>query len=125
MWTRIIKDAGYETIPQHVIEVGYVDKERRRDLMSRAKAGFVASLYNEPFGGTQMYLLSGTPITTDWGAFTENNLHGITGYRCRTFDEFCWAARNIDKISPKNCERGLNLLLGAIAPRYETFLDIF
>lgn len=122
-----LKQMGYTETPSHVTELGYADVETRRKLMANAKAAFVASLYTEPFGGVQVEcLFSGTPtITTNWGSFTENNIHGVTGYRCTTFEHFTWAAKNIGNIKPQACRDFAinNFSLDVVAEKYEEYFQ--
>lgn len=83
--------------------VGYVDGQEKRDLMGRAKAVFVPSVYLEAFGGVNVEAqLCGTPvITTNFGVFPETVIHGWTGFRCNTLNDFVEAARNVGCLNPQ------------------------
>jgi len=115
---------GYK-VPPHVEIVGYVEPDERNKLLKDALALLAPTHYNEPFGGVSVEaLMCGTPvISSDWGGFSDTNLHGVTGYRCRTMDQFLWAAKNIHKIDRRACRAWAvaNFSLEKVAPMYEEF----
>ena len=120
-----LSDLGYETVPDHVEELGYADTETRRKLMSNARALIIATTYLEPFGGVVVEaLLSGTPIITPFfGAFAEIQ-NGKTGFLCHTLRDYVNAIKNSDQISPADCRaRGMDYSLEAIAPKFETWFS--
>lgn len=86
-------DAGFLRTPEglavgkgDVVEyVGEVGAERRAELMSKAAATIVPTVYIEPFGGVAVEaMLAGCPVVaSDWGSFTEI-VRGPSGARFRT-----------------------------------------
>lgn len=82
--------------------VGCVMGGDRARLFQEARAVFTPTIYVEPFGGVAVEAqLAGTPaITSDWGAFPETVEHGKTGFRCRTLDQFVWAAKHVHELDP-------------------------
>jgi len=97
----------------------------RSDLLGGARAVFTPTVYIEPFNMvTVEALMCGTPvISTDWGSFPEIVRHGEVGYRCRTFDDFIWAAENIGNIKPKDCREYAvnNYSLSRVSKMYEEY----
>lgn len=100
---RVIgEDIGEYPLPDDVNYLGYVPREERNKLMASAKCLIAPTQYIEPFGAiVPEAQLCGTPtLTTDWGAFTETNIDGITGYRCRTLGEFIDGYNRLDQLFP-------------------------
>lgn len=129
---RKLKVAGagawtFKPESKNLIErVGVVDPAARRKLLSRAKATICASTFMEPFCGVQIEsYLSGTPvISSDWGAFSEYNVHGVTGWRCNTFEKFEWAVKNLDGFDAHAIRaHGEKFSLARIAKLYDAYFE--
>ena len=107
--------------------VGSIGPERRAELIGGAIAMFAPTLYVEPFGNVVIEAQAcGTPtITTDWGAFTETNINGLTGYRCRTLQEFMDAAEKVKTLNRGKIRQHAikNYSLEVIAKRYEDYFS--
>ena len=92
-----------KTLPDSSEYIGYVDPEKRAELMGKAKGVFVPTTYLEAFGGVNVEAqLCGTPaITTNFGVFPETVVHGKTGFRCDVLQDFVNAALKVDELDPQ------------------------
>jgi len=91
--------------------IGFVDPEKRKELLSNAKFLFAPSIFMEPCNWTAIEAqFSGTPcITTDFGGFVETVIHNKTGIRCRNSKDFTQAIKHISKINSQDCyENAIN-----------------
>lgn len=77
--------APYLTEPNIVYHAPLAGRDRAA-MLGSAAAVICPSRFVEPFcGGAVEAMLCGTPVlTSDFGAFTETNIPGVTGYRCGT-----------------------------------------
>lgn len=77
---------------------GPITGKQRSEFMRNAICSLMPTNFLEPFGGSGVEgMLCGTPLlSTDYGAFTETVVPGLTGYRCKTLRDWLEA---IDVIS--------------------------
>lgn len=119
-------DCGYE--PEFGKNLGVVGPKKRASLLAKAHALIAPTTYCEPFGNIVVEAaMSGTPVlTTDWGAFAETNVHGLTGYRCRTLGEFMWATGAVADLDRKAIRDHAvaNYSFDAVAPTYEAYFEL-
>lgn len=70
--------------------LGLLSGNSKKQILRKATAVLVPSLYNEPFGGVNVEAqMAGVPvITTDWACFNETVIQDVTGRRCNTLQNF-------------------------------------
>lgn len=103
----VVAGIGTPPLDACVQYVGEVGSEERGNLMAGAQALIAPTIYIEPFGNVAIEAMAcGTPvITTDWGAFSETNVHGVTGFRCRMLREFIDALEKVKELDPQAIRR--------------------
>jgi glycosyltransferase involved in cell wall biosynthesis len=107
--------------------VGAVNAEERASLMGGAAVTLAPTVYVEPFGGVAVEsMMCGTPVvTTDFGAFTETVVEGVSGFRFQTLQEAVDAtekAMGLDRVEVHTYAAG-RYSLDAVAPMYERWFD--
>jgi glycosyltransferase involved in cell wall biosynthesis len=120
-----LKLAGPGTPPAYGEYLGVLQPEERAKVMGGAIAVIAPSMFPEPFClvVTEAQMCGTPTITTDWGATTETNENGVSGYRCSTLGEFAQAALDCKKLDRKKIrERAINKWsFKTIGPMYSKF----
>ena len=125
---RIVRDNGaWPTITAHdpIYEFARIRNISRREVKDVPvfNVGTRSGTYEA--AGYVVHNCGCPCIVTDFGVFTETILHGMTGYRCRTWDQFMWAAKNVDKINPYTCHDwcAANYSLDRVGKMYKEYFD--
>lgn len=116
---------NYNFSLDHVKQTGVLSKKDKVKYLANARGLLYFSLYVEPFGHAPIEaMMCGTPvITSNLGAFTETNIHGLTGYRVQTFNELYWAAKQLNKLDPLKIREYAvkNYSLEAVKYKYQDY----
>ena len=108
--------------------VGYVDGERKADLLASSCALLVPIRWEEPFGLTVVEAMaSGTPVIAfRRGAMSELIDDGVTGFLCDTEGEMIEAVGALGDIDPADCRRRAESHFSAttMAKRHGALLDL-
>lgn len=124
---KVIGFGDLKLIPPQVEYLGELPLADRNTWMSRAQAVLCPTTYLEPFCCVSVEAqLCGTPvISTNWGGFTENVLHGVTGFRCDYLGEFIEAIQAAPRLSPHiiRARAEAEYSIAACAPRYQRYFD--
>lgn len=103
------------------------DPVEKARWMGGAQAVLVPTQYIGPFEGVHVEaMMCGTPvITTDWGAFTETVVQGVTGFRTRTLGEMVWAVDSVGALDPATIRRYAvaNWSMDRVSDLYEAFFE--
>jgi glycosyltransferase involved in cell wall biosynthesis len=90
--------------------------------MARAHAVLAPTTYLEPFGGVAVEAgFAGTPvITTNWGAYTETVIPGVTGYRPDVLSEFVQAVEDVSSLDREVIRKSVTdrYSLDAVRPQF-------
>lgn len=82
---------------------GPITGRQRSEFMRNAICSLMPTNFIEPFGGSGVEgMLCGTPlISTDYGAFTETVIPGLSGYRCKTLRDWLEAIEIVGDLDRK------------------------
>lgn len=120
-----LKIAGAGTPPSYGEYLGVLRPDERNEVMGKARAVFMPTLYSEPFGKVMVEsFLCGTPvISTDWGSFPEINIQGLTGYRCKSMLEFTQAVNWLGDLSPQEIRESAvsRYSYDVVGPQYDEY----
>ena len=105
--------------------IGTLGVKERAYEMARAHALLAPTTYIEPFGGVTVEAgFAGTPaITTNWGAFTETIIEGVTGFRPDTLAEYVQAVEDASSLKREVIRKSVQsrYSLDAVRPQFEAW----